>query len=652
MLNINYNHTVDGVTGTLVTEPDGSQRRIVFFDNLPYPKTDTIGFGTPLAQTFSFERDLSSGRMTARIDPLGRRTTYQYNADGQPTQITYLAGTPQARSVKLAYNADSDLIRITDPLNRVTTLGYTNRCLTSIKNPLNQTTKFACNIAGQRTSITDPLNQITRMSYRDYDLETITDALGRKITFRYDTLGRPVAVQDAEGNISRRGYDLNGNVNKVIDPTGSITNLAFDGNGNLLAVQLPHGNGVTYTYDKRDRLLSRIDGLTQAEAWTYDPRDRVTRYTDRKGQASSYSYDVLGRPIKTTFADNTTISAEYDAGDRLLKLIDSQTGTLSWEYNSFDEVLKATMPQGAITYNYDKAGRRTEMTPAAQAKITYSYDNADRLTKLVQGSDTVQHLYDAAGRMTQTTLPNGVKAGYAYNKANQVTGIAWLKADGSALGDLGYGYNTVGRLVAQTGSFASQQLPTASSGANGFDDNQRQTQLDGKALQYDKNGNLTDDGTRQYVWNARDQLVQIKQGTTVISTFQYDALGRRVNRVEGAMNVTYLHDGADPVQETTGAIVNPILTGLGIDQRYARNDAGGRTYFLTDALGSTRALTNAAGNIVNRYDYDVYGGSVKQSASGFSNPYQYTGRERDGSGLYYYRARYYRAGMSNKSGWL
>ncbi|WP_258533465.1 RHS repeat-associated core domain-containing protein [Xanthomonas oryzae] len=91
----------------------------------------------------------------------------------------------------------------------------------------------------------------------------------------------------------------------------------------------------------------------------------------------------------------------------------------------------------------------------------------------------------------------------------------------------------------------------------------------------------------------------------------------------------------------TDSTVNPILTGLGIDQRYARNDTGGRTYFLTDMLGSTRLLTDAGGSAVQRYEYDPYG-ATSQSSTACTNPYQYTGRERDQSGLYYYRARYYR----------
>ncbi|MCW0410837.1 RHS repeat-associated core domain-containing protein [Xanthomonas sacchari] len=250
--------------------------------------------------------------------------------------------------------------------------------------------------------------------------------------------------------------------------------------------------------------------------------------------------------------------------------------------------------------------------------------------------------YDAADRLTETTLPNGVKTGYAYNTANQTTGIAWLKPDGTALGEIGYGYDQVGRLVAQTGSFAPQALPAARSGS--FDDNNRQTQADGQTLSYDANGNLRSDGVCTYIWNARDQLVEIKQGTASIASFGYDPLGRRVSKTEGGQTVSYMYDGLDAVQETQGGAVNPILTGLGIDERYARNEASGRAYFLSDALGSTRALTNASGALIQRYDYTPYG-QTSQASAGASNPYQYTGRERDASGFYYYRARYYRPNL-------
>ncbi|MET0550444.1 MAG: hypothetical protein ABW002_14380 [Xanthomonas sp.] len=110
--------------------------------------------------------------------------------------------------------------------------------------------------------------------------------------------------------------------------------------------------------------------------------------------------------------------------------------------------------------------------------------------------------------------------------------------------------------MAQTGSFAPQALPAARSGS--FDDNNRQTQADGQTLSYDANGNLVSEGVRTYVWNARDQLVEIKQGTASIASFGYDPLGRRVSKTEGGQTISYLYDGLDAVQETQGGTVNPI----------------------------------------------------------------------------------------------
>ena len=83
-------------------------------------------------------------------------------------------------------------------------------------------------------------------------------------------------------------------------------------------------------------------------------------------------------------------------------------------------------------------------------------------------------------------------------------------------------------------------------------------------------------------------------------SYAYDATGRRISKTAGSGTSTqFLYDGANAVQETIGGTVNPILVGPGIDERFARNDTTGRTYFLTDALNSTIALTGTTGAIQN-----------------------------------------------------
>lgn len=72
----------------------------------------------------------------------------------------------------------------------------------------------------------------------------------------------------------------------------------------------------------------------------------------------------------------------------------------------------------------------------------------------------------------------------------------------------------------------------------------------------------------------------------------------------------------------------------------ARSDTAGTNSVLVDALGSTLVLTDAAGAPQTRYDYDPYGQTASGGAPG-DNSAQYTGRENDGTGLYFHRARYY-----------
>ena len=95
------------------------------------------------------------------------------------------------------------------------------------------------------------------------------------------------------------------------------------------------------------------------------------------------------------------------------------------------------------------------------------------------------------------------------------------------------------------------------------------------------------------------------------------------------------------MQELSGGTpIANLLTGLGVDEILTRTDAAGTRHFLTDALGSTLGLTDSSGTLLTQYTYEPFGNTTVSGATN-ANPYQYTGRENDGTGLYYYRARYY-----------
>ena len=203
-----------GHASATVTQPDGSKRHVVF-DATGYPAADTWGYGTPLARTTLYERDATTGRIEARTDPLGRRTEYVYNAVGQTTQVTYLAGTPEAQSLQMAYNANGDLTLMTDALGRETRLEYTAGCLSAVIDPLGKRTEIACTGFGQPRTITNPLQQVVSFEYLGHEVVSVTDPLGRQVRYRHDALGRVVAVEDSQGRLTRREYDLNHRVTRI-----------------------------------------------------------------------------------------------------------------------------------------------------------------------------------------------------------------------------------------------------------------------------------------------------------------------------------------------------------------------------------------------------------------------------------------------------
>jgi RHS repeat-associated protein len=77
---------------------------------------------------------------------------------------------------------------------------------------------------------------------------------------------------------------------------------------------------------------------------------------------------------------------------------------------------------------------------------------------------------------------------------------------------------------------------------------------------------------------------------------------------------------------------------------FSRSTAADTQTPLVDGLGSTLAVTDAAGNVQTEYSYDAFGNTTAAGAAS-SYPFQYAGRENDGTGLYHNRARYYAPGL-------
>ncbi|AMZ71426.1 MULTISPECIES: RHS repeat-associated core domain-containing protein [Pseudomonas] len=650
-----FAYTLSGsqVTQTDVTDPRGNIERLAF-NGAGYVTTNTYGLGQPEQQSYSLQRNATTNLVTSVTDALGRVTGYAYDGLGNLTSVTRLQGTSQAVTQSYTYDSTfNQLTSYTDGLSHTTNYGYDSLGrLTQITDPLGNTVKFTSDSQGRLTQITDPIGANTTLSYSLGDLASVTDPLGRTTSYFTDNVGRVMAITDAVGRRTMTEYDPLDRKIKVTDPLGSVTNFAYDTNSNLLSVTDAKNGVHAYTYDARDRRVSYTDPLNATQSYGLDGLDNVTQWTARNGVIASYTYDALNRRTQSAFgqtligsgpsltAPDATVGYTFDGGNRLTQIVDTQGGTITRGYDDLDRLLSEATTQGTVSYTYNAADRRTSMTVTGQPSVNYTYDVGNRLTNLSNGSQSAAFTYDADNRRATLTLPNGVTVSYGYDNAGQLVSLSYAKG-GANLGNLSYGYDNAGQRVQLGGSLARTTLPDAVS-TTSYNAANQLTAWSGASLLYDANGNMTSDGSNTYTWDSRQRLSTLT-GTTS-GSFSYDAANRRGQKTIAGQTTSYVFDGLNLVQELTGTVTPTVQTNFltgGLDEVFSRTEASGSTYtYLTDALGSIQALSDSSGSSTTQYTYGPYG-HTNTSGSASANSLQYTGRENDGSGLYYYRARYY-----------
>jgi RHS repeat-associated protein len=665
--NIAYTFAPDGtLTYTDVTDERGMVRRTVF-DTSGHATTVFLGLGQAIQQQSTMVRDPVTHLVMQSTDALGRTTQFSYDINGNITQRVDLFGTAQATT----WNYNWDLLynvplSITDPLNHTATFKYDSLGnLIEFDDALSNKTTHSYRPDGQLQSIsrypgiaTAGTVLTTSFGYINGTAQSVTDALGRTSVFDVDALGRVTGTRDAAGQLWTTSYDALDRVTSQCDPMGRCATQHFDGNNNLTQF-IKGATQRDFSYDARNRHVQEGRGATVETTLSYSPDYLHTTLTEASGRTVSTTTDVLGRTTTVQYLGSVTNPPRrtrnyaWDGANRLQSVADSTAGTISYTYdNRFDSVASESGPAGTVSYGYYANGLRSTLTPSGGSQVSYQYDAANRLIGLSQAAGTgaaqpatVQNIalnYDNANRRRQLTLANGLKLGYAYDNADQLTAMSWTTAAGLAAGDLSYTYNALGQRTSLSGSLARLLASTPVALAVGADG--RLASENAVPLVHDSNGRFTQDAQYTYVWNELGLLSEIHTlGSGALrASFSYDALGRRLAKTIDGQTTRYLHDGDNPVQIQDGSGTPSVnLLAGGIDEWFARTTGGQTQTYQSDALGSVLRLSDAQGNKLVDYTYDAYGATASDALAN-TNGFQYTGRENDGLGLYFYRARYYK----------
>jgi len=284
-------------------------------------------------------------------------------------------------------------------------------------------------------------------------------------------------------------------------------------------------------------------------------------------------------------------------------------------------------------YSYDELSRRTLLTLGNDANVVYEYDLNNRLTKLTNYLDDTNSIifdysnYDDVGNRLSMKIDNANAHVYAYDNL----------------------YDSLGNRTSVTGG------GTATYQRNCFN---QYTSVDSNSFSYDKNGNLTDDGTYEYYYDCENRLIDVNEAGQTVASYKYDYLGRRVRKIVDGNTTKFCYDGGQVIAEYDGSD-NPLrkfVYGPGIDEPICMIDVADNNavyYYHFDGLGSVTALTDANCAVVEKYEYDVFGETTIKDAcdnvmteSAVGNPYGFTGRRLDTeTDNYYYRARCYKSGI-------
>ncbi|MCL4760273.1 MAG: hypothetical protein KJ018_00530, partial [Burkholderiales bacterium] len=589
------------------------------------------------------------GRVVATIDARGQRTDYAHDSAGRTvaTTLPAVANGPGGPSVRPRIQNVPDAlglpVSVTDANGRVTAFQYDGgRRVTRTTESDGTFRTQTWDALGRRTGVTNEEGQVTTFAYDALGRLTAVSGLAGDATYAYDEAGNRVQQTDALGRVTRYRFDA---VNRVVErthPGGETERFAWDAVGNLVAATDGLGRVTALAYDAMNRVVGKTLPGGATVTYAYHPDGQRAAVTDARG-TTSYAYDAAGRLRSVTHPTGDVVTYAHDANGNVTSIA-TPAAVVGYAYDALDRLVQVTGPEGTTSLAYDLVGNRLRRSAANGITTNAVFDARNRPTLL-------EHLAPGGARLLSYAM--------AYSPAGRRTAVT--EADGSTEA---YAYDARGRLASETRTGSHAYSATHTYDAVG---NRTQSVRSGipVAFVYDANDRLTSDGTSTYTWDANGNLATRSQsgsvttygfdtehrlvtvaGAGVSRQFEYDADGHRVRSTAPSGTTRFLVDAMNPTglaqvleeRDGNGSLLARYSYG---DALIAQSRGATTSMLLQDALGSARALADAAGTITDRYTFDAFGTTVATSGVTL-NPHLYRGERLDAdTGLYHLRARYY-----------
>lgn len=479
----------------------------------------------------------------------------------------------------------------------------------------------------------------------------------------YDAAGQLIKVTKAlltpdQVDYAKYDYTPTGKRQTVIDANGNVARMTYDGHDRQAAWYFPSKTAIGSA------------STDDVEAYEYDANGNRNKLTKRDGKIIEFDYDALNRVTKKDIPDGATTDVYYKYDLRGLQT-EARFGSTSGQglfqqYDGFGRLKKAITNQGLSTareleFTWDKNGNRDSIKHPDGTIFTQEFDGLDRLEWIKQaGSPQIQLGYHSRGALYFISRANTLNTVIYYNGALQPWVLAHdLAGTGSDL-NITFGYNPAGQMTSrhrdnEAYRFTDHATTDRSYTRNGLNQyTLAETASETRAFCYDKNGNLTSDGTSAYKYDVENRLIEVwpaanpacPNGETIYAgqrqvLLSYDPMGR-LHQVAGATTRTFLYDGDELVGEYQGtALTQRYVHGAGVDDPliwYEGSDLAVRRFYHVDHQGSVIAVSDGGNQPYAINAYDEYGIPNANNKGAF----QYTGQVwLPEIGMYHYKARIY-----------
>jgi RHS repeat-associated protein len=667
----------------------------------------------------------NQGLVYAVSNAAGQIVDLTYDIDDRITNLV----NPNNVSLGIAYDSLWRPLSVTYPDTGVEHWGYTSNVfdITSYTNQIGNIVTCAYDAMGRQTNEVFTGVTTNSVTYDGAsDLLTLTDGKHQTTTWNYDQYGNVTNKVDAAGNTAfAYKYDADNRLTNRWTPAKTNTAYSYDSAGNLIHVTYPVSPAISLSYDALNRLTNMVDSVGTTH-YTYDqvgqlmsegglwPNDAVSyTYTNRlrtslslqapSGSAwtQSYGYD-LSRRLTSVGSPAGTFGYIYDPV-KLLRVTSLNFPNGVYITNTYDSVARMLSTRllnssssilDSESYAYNQAGQLTAETNTAGDFRNYTYDNEGELTtafgKEAGGTtnrwqEQFGYTYDGAGNLNYRTN-NALLQAFTVNNLNELSNATYsgmLTVAGTTTSPAtNVTVNTSNAVLYADSTFASTNQPLVN-GSNTFtavakdiygriNTNSVTAYLPAtNAYSYDGNGNLTNDGTRNFAYDDENQLTSVWVANVWSNNFVYDGkLRRRIERDYSwnssvwteTNEIHFIYDRNVVIQErnasnnpqvtyTRGNDLSGTLQGTGgIGGLLARTDYGQEipgtpttAYYHADGNGNITMLIYTNQIIAAKYLYDPYGKTLSLSGPLASlNVYLFSSKEwNNTTGLYYYLYRHY-----------